>query len=204
MVRFLAGLALGIALGAGGMYLANRPPEAPPATSQPVVTTPPSVPEKGKKKGKKKGNNGSPTSPGDEAAPDTEGEPDEPVPVLSAADLAPSAQGDTLSPRPQSLDFDRDSEAHELGEGEINAVFRGSSSSLTACINEARGAAQLSGDVKFGVVIGPDGRVVKSRVEAPSYLLRQGLAGCARPVLATLRFPAPGRDVVASKSYSLR
>lgn len=205
MIRFVAGLALGLALGAGGMYLWQRPAPPTPPASAPVAASQPSAPEKGGKKKKKRapGAGGS-ASPAGDPAGDPEPEPEEAAIVLGPDDLRPRAQGDTLSARPQSLDLADGTEARDLSQGDIDSGFRGASGALTRCINEARGAASLSGEVSFGIVVGPDGRVIKSRVEAPAYLIEEGLAGCARPVLAGIRFPAPGRDVVASKSYSLR
>ena len=54
----------------------------------------------------------------------------------------------------------------------------------------------LSGRISIGLVVGPDGRVTQTRVEAPRYLIDQGLAGCLRPVLRGMRFPAAGKDTV--------
>jgi hypothetical protein len=54
-----------------------------------------------------------------------------------------------------------------------------------------------------GLVVGPHGRVVKSRVEAPAWLLRHGLYRCVRREVSALRFPAAGKDTVVTVPFNL-
>ena len=65
------------------------------------------------------------------------------------------------------------------------------------------GAERAFALMLVGFVFGPDGRVTQTRIEAPRYLVDQGLAGCVRPVLRELRFPAAGKDTVVKVPFDI-
>jgi hypothetical protein len=188
-VRFAGGLVLGLivggAAGAGGMYLhVTRAPAVTPSPAEPPPPAPPA---------KRKPRRAAAPSAGDEAPP-----------VVSAADLRIAAEGDTLRAAPLALDLGAGApEPRDLAQDEIDGTFARRAGAIIACITAARGQAPVNGRVVAGVVVGADGRVTRSRVEAPAYLLRRGLGGCARRELAALRFPATGRETVVTVPFDV-
>jgi hypothetical protein len=47
------------------------------------------------------------------------------------------------------------------------------------------------------------GRVTRTHVEAPAYLVHHGLYDCARRSLTALRFPATGRETVVTVPFDV-
>jgi hypothetical protein len=118
--------------------------------------------------------------------------------------VAAGAEGDVLKPRDTNVDLGAGgAEVRDLSQAEIDGTFGGAASGITSCITQARGAAPVTGTISVGVVVGPDGRVVKSRVEAPAWLLRHGLYRCVKREVSGLRFPAAGRDTVVTVPFNL-
>jgi hypothetical protein len=128
---------------------------------------------------------------------------DQPPPTLTEADLKTATEGDSLRVRERSLDLATGEEPRDLLQDEIDNAIAGRSEELTACVVQARGAAQISGRVVFGMVVGPSGNVSQARVEAPAYLIKNGLYRCARPKLLSVRYPAAGKDTVVRVSFDL-
>jgi hypothetical protein len=128
---------------------------------------------------------------------------DQPAPTLTEADLKTATEGDSLRVRERTLDLASGEEARDLLQDEIDNAIAGRSEELTACVVQARGAAQISGRVVFGMVVGPSGNVTQARVEAPAFLIKNGLYRCARPKLLSVRYPAAGKDTVVRVSFDL-
>lgn len=193
-MRFAGGLILGLILGgaagAGGMYVySTRAPAA-------IAPLPPEAPATPEKKGKRPRRVASATTRDEASATD------EPPPVVTEADLRVGSEGDALRVGAVSMDMSAGGgEVRDLEQEEIDGTFARRSEAIIACITRARGAAEVNGRVVAGVVVGADGRVVKSRIEAPAYLLRHGLGACARRELAALRFPATGRETVVTVPF---
>jgi hypothetical protein len=188
--RFAAGLVVGLlaggALGAGGMWLLRRPAPAP------VAVTPPAAPER-------------PTPP----SPHTRrrspraaaGATTDETITLSAADQQMTSAGDSLRAE-TTLDMSQ-TEARDLTSDEIDGAVGRRSDAIIACLRDARGAAPLAGRVVVGMVVDASGRVTRTRVEAPAYLVKHGLYDCARRAVADLRFPAVGRSTVVSVPFTI-
>jgi hypothetical protein len=197
VLRFLFGIALGIIVGAGGVLVWQelRRTEATPVSE---VAKPPDAGVGPTKSGKRRRGGGSRTA---SAAPV---DPDEPIPELSAADRMSRAEGDTLAAKPTSIDMGGEGvEPRDLDQGEIDAAFGARSGAIIDCITTARGNAPLSGRVTAGVVIGAEGKVVKTRVEAAAYLMDRGMGRCVRRVLSSLKFPATGREHVVTVPFDI-
>jgi hypothetical protein len=107
-----------------------------------------------------------------------------------------SGEGDALRVKERTVDLANAEETRNLTQSGIDGAIASRGEELVGCVVQARGAAELSGRVMFGVVVTPSGGVSQARVEAPAYLLRNGLYRCARPKLLSLRFPAVGKDTV--------
>jgi hypothetical protein len=144
--------------------------------------------------------NGELTAPNNAAPPQ-----EEEIPQITAADLKPDADGDVLRPRTLTIDAESTGpEPRDLSQSEVDGTFATVKPQIVRCIIDARGLAPVSGKITVGVVIGPDGKVFKSRVEGPAYLMDQGLYSCVKSVLSTMRFPAPGKDIVASVPFTIK
>lgn len=203
MARFLAGLLVGVLLGVGGTWFVLGRKKGEPSVAAASPGADAGVAEAGKKK-KGRGKGGGRRT-GTDFADDSGGEgSDEPIPELSAADLAMGAEGDVLKARDTSIDMGAGGgEVRDMSQAEIDGTFGGAASGITSCITQARGPAPVTGTITVGVVVGPDGRVVKARVEAPAWLLHHGLYRCVRGKVNGLRFPAVGRDTVVTVPFNL-
>ena len=204
MLRFLAGMLLGVVLGGGATYVVlARKGDAPPAVAA-VAAADAGVDAKGKKKRGKPGARRPGAAPGTVFEGD-DVDSDEPIPELTAADLAQGVEGDALKPRTRDVDLSAGAEeSRDLGQDEIDGTFGQAAANITRCIKEARGPAPVTGRISVGVLVDPQGKVARTRVEAPAYLLRHGLYKCVRKEVATLRFPAVGRDTVVTVPFDLQ
>jgi hypothetical protein len=215
MASFGAGIAVGVLIGAiagaGGMYVWKSKkadgPEVAAATAKVDAGPAGAKGKKGKRRGggrRVSGGGGSGGGGGGEGDFGMDGEGGGDVPVVSAEDLKLTVEGDVLKVRDRTIDMGADSPpTHDLSQQEIDDAFHGVSGEIIQCITDARGAAPVNGKVVVGVVADPGGRVIKTRVEAPRYLLQHGLYGCVKRTVASLRFPAPGRDSVMSVPFTV-
>ncbi len=202
-MRFVAGMLIGLLLGGGGGYLVfgrgAGQPVAQAASADAGVAADPGAKNAKKKKGKPGGRR-----PGGGVAGGEGDYSDEPIPELSAGDLAPGAEGDSLKPRPRDVDLSAEGgEVRDLSQAEIDGTFGQAAAGITDCITQTRGPAPVTGRISVGLIVGPDGKVARSRVEAPAYLLRKGLYRCVRREVGSLRFPAVGRDTVVTVPFDL-
>lgn len=189
MGRFLAGLLLGLAAGAAGVWFLRPAPA--PAPSPPAVAEAPETPRRPRRpRGPRSLGVPAPTQAGDPVA-------------VTAEDLRTTSAGDALRAAPTTVDMSSGEEPRDFTQDEIDGAFGRGADELIRCITEARGGAAISGRVVAGVVVGADGRVLKTRVEAPAYLLHHGLYGCARGALQGLRFPAAGKESVVTVPFNL-
>jgi hypothetical protein len=218
--KFLPGLLLGVLLGGGGVFawFQMQPRPTPPefATVGPATMTSGKIKKKPAKKVASNTKTNTPTntpntntpannpSAGDLSAPPVEAPPQEEIPQITAADLKIEADGDVLRPRTLTIDAESEEEPRDLTQSEVDGTFASVKPQIVQCIKEARGAAPVSGKITVGVVIGPDGKVFKSRVEGPAYLMDQGLYGCIKGTVTPLRFPAPGKDIVATIPFTIK
>lgn len=193
MLRFLFGVILGVVIGAGGVlgYLELERTEKKPVAE---VTPPDAGAGPRKSPGKKRRGKTASAAPAD---------PDAPVPELTAADRMVRAEGEALVAKASTLDMADGTEPRDLEQGDIDGAFGARADDIINCITTARGNAPLGGRVTAGVVIGADGRVARTRVEAAAYLLDRGMGRCVRRVLSSLRFPATGKEHVVTVPFDI-
>jgi hypothetical protein len=132
---------------------------------------------------------------------------EEPEPVrLSAADLKIVAQGEELS-RPEivRLDMADDRPGRELGQEEIDAVFREREAEILDCIGKARPDPEtyVPGRVSVKFRIQRSGEVRGVRVEAPAVLQRGGIYGCVKAVVGRMRFPRSDAGQIVTYPFTL-
>jgi hypothetical protein len=207
-VRGSIGLVIGVALGAGAMYLVLRPPwaprtHAPPADSPPVVLVPGDA---GVPHPKKRRRPHPATSAGQPAAPATaDGESEDPLPPpLTAADRALESRGDDVSLPPRNIDMaSGGAEPRSLDEVEISRTINSQAGGVRDCVVQAATGTDLRAKITVQLLVDGHGRVTRSRVEAPHYLFEHGLLGCTRRALGRVHFPATGGATVVTFPVNL-
>jgi hypothetical protein len=176
------GLAIGAAVGAGGMYLALRKPaDKAPAAAAPVDAGA----DVAKKPKKKRGGGGSSTAP----------------PAPGELDTRMQWKGDAVERPPATVDMSSDADARSLEGSEIQAGIDAGGGALTDCIGKAVGDSAWSGDITLELLVDGDGKVAKSRVRAPAFTFDRGLAACMRQGAARLRFAAVGGWTVVTVPF---
>jgi hypothetical protein len=204
------GLVIGLVVGAGGMYLALRPPwaggGAAPSDAGVVASAPSDAgPAKKKKRGRRGGRNGGgganqPGGDDEDWANSGGGDETEPAQLvqLTAADRAMEWRGDDTSPSKQSLDMSNGAEARSLDNGEISSVISSQSGGVQNCVIEAATNTDLSGTITVKMVVEGTGRVSRSRVQAPRYLHNHGVLSCIQRQLKSMKFPATGAPTLVT------
>ncbi|MBZ0232557.1 MAG: hypothetical protein K8M05_09535 [Deltaproteobacteria bacterium] len=203
-MRFWLGLAIGLALGAVGMYLALEPPwagggeESGPSVAA-ADTADAGVPAK--KKGRRKARGG---GRGGGTAGDAEPfEVDEQI-VLTDADRRLEWKGDAVALPPRTVDMaGGDDGGRPLDDGEIQGGIARGSGPVIGCIKDATAGAAIAAEVTLQMLVGADGRVTKVRVRAPAWLHDHGLLACARRAARAMSFPATGAPTIVTAPYHL-
>jgi hypothetical protein len=205
-VRGSIGLVIGVAVGAGAMYLVLRPPwelrpTTVPSEGPPVVvvhdagvTRPP----RKKRRPRPTGQSTSPRSELDEA------ELDQPeLPELTAADRALEWRGDDVALPPQTIDMAGGGEARPLDDREINATLDAQTGPVKDCVVQGAINTDLRATITIKLVVDGRGRVIRSRIQAPHYLFDHGLLGCAQRAIARMRFPSTGAATLVTIPVNL-
>ena len=94
-------------------------------------------------------------------------------------------------------------EARSLDNGEIASVVSSQSGPVQACFVRAAANTDLSGSMTIKMVVDGNGRVSRSRVQAPRYMFSQGLLGCVQGQLRSWRFPATGAPTLVTLPVTL-
>jgi hypothetical protein len=201
-VRGSLGLVIGLVVGAGGMYLALRPPwgggaaTTTPIDAGPVAQVPGDAGPVAKVKKKRRRPAGSVpgtvSPPGQALGSDEEYEETDPLPVLTAADRASDTRGDDMTLPPTKLDMGTGGEARPLEQGEINATIGSQAGGVRDCVVQAATNTDIKDTITVELVVDGSGRVTKSRVRAPRYLFGKGLLTCVQRSAGKMKFPAVG------------
>jgi hypothetical protein len=208
-VRGSLGLVIGLVVGAGGMYLALRPPWGGGATAQVpidagVVSQAPGDAGTAKPKKKRRRPAGTVSAPGQTAGSDEEYyEETEPLPVLTAADRAMEWRGDDVTLPPTKLDMGGGAEARRLDDGEINSTISSQASGVRDCVVQGATNTDLRATITVKMVVDGNGRVSKSKLQAPRYLFEKGLLNCVQRALGRMKFPATGAPTSVSLPVTL-
>ncbi len=197
-MRGSLGLVIGLVVGAGGMYLALRPPWGGGATTTTPIDagTVSQVPRDagagGKVKKKRRRPPGTVALPGQSPGSDEEYEETEPLPVLTASDRQFEWRGDDVTPPPTKIDMGGGAEARPLDSGEINGTIGSQAGPVRDCIIGSVTNTDLRGEFHVKLLVDGSGRVTKSRVQAPRYAFAHGLLLCAQRPAGRMKFPATG------------
>lgn len=178
------------------MYLVLRPPWAGRGATAPsdagVVATA-TVDAGGKKKPpgqKRRAGGGTAAVAGGD---DDGGGDDKPV-VLTAADRVSEWRGEDVSLPKQKVDMGAGGgEGRPLDDGEIQTVLAGQGKGVQDCVVTGATNTDLHATITVQLVVDGNGRVIRSRVQAPRYLFDHGnLQACAKAAVARMSFPATG------------
>jgi hypothetical protein len=192
---FASGLLVGVLVGGGAVYLAQVKPWEREAEA---TVEPDAGPEVAKDTERPRRRTGQRRRGGGTRTVEVT----EDAPVLSAADRAMQRRGDAIALPTREVDFEGPA-GRPLNAGEINQVIRERSGAILDCITEARGQAQLDATVRLELLVDGDGRVVKSAVRAPRYLMQHGFDRCARRAAQAMRFPATGAHTIVDAPFDL-
>jgi hypothetical protein len=201
-VKFWVGIAIGVVVGAGAMYLALERPWAGVAAKPagPVATAPPPQDAGVAPVGKKK--RGRRTTTTSSAAGAVEREVDDDV-TLTDADRKLEWRGDAIAPPKAVLDMTDDGGGRPLDDDEIASGVASGARAVAECVKDAAGSAPLSGEVTLKLLVGGDGKVDKVRVRAAAYLHEHGLTTCAKRAARGFDFAATGAPTVVTAPFYL-
>jgi hypothetical protein len=200
---WLVGLVIGLVVGAGAMYLGLRGPwggggssAAPDAA---IAVAPADAGVAKPKKKRRPPRSGTPL-PG---TPDPE-DVDETSPVeLTAADRTLEWRGDAVALPPHKVDMAGGGEARALEDSEINATVGNQTAGVRECVVAGATGTDLRATITIQLVVDGNGRVGKSRIQAPRYLFGKGLLACAQRALSRMRFPATGAPTLVTFPVNL-
>jgi hypothetical protein len=205
----LLGLVIGVAIGAGAMYLGLRPPWAgrtAVASDAGVIAAAPADAGSGKAPKKKKHHGGGGARPGSDVPGGSDGDPEETEPaaiVLTAADRALEWRGDDVALPPQNIDVGGAGDARGLDDGEIQATISGQAGGVKDCVVQGATGTDLRAQIVVKLLVDKTGRVTKSRIQAPHYMQDKGLLPCAKRALGGMHFPATGAPTVVTLPVNL-
>lgn len=187
------------------MYLVLRPPwgrvtTLPPA-GPPVVVV---APDAGVTRPKKRKRSHT-AATGAQTAAQSDGELDEPaLPPLTAADRALEWRGEDVALPPRNIDLaGGGGEARSLDDGEINQTIRGQGGGVRDCVIQGATNTDLSATITLKLLVDGQGRVTRSRIQAPRYLFEHGLLGCVQRAVGRMRFPATGGATIVTLPINL-
>jgi len=221
-VRGFVGLVIGLALGAGAMYLVLRPPwvggaAAPPdagvvATAKPDAGTKPHGKHPhGGGTGRAPRGNGNGDDPhlptiDDTFGPDDNGQaaPQPPLVPLTAADRALEWRGDAVVLPPQKFDLGAGAaETRGLDQSEIEQATSSQGGGVRDCVVRGVTNTDLQGTITVQMLVDGSGRVTKTRLQAPRYLLDHGLYDCTQRATSRMHFPAVGGATIVTLPVTL-
>lgn len=185
------------------MYLVLRPPWGGGQSPRPPVDAGvASAPVDAGTKGKKKRVRRPAGQPNARPGPDEEFVDEGPALVqLTEADRRLEWRGDAVTLPPRKVDMA--SEARPLDDGEINSVLSSQGAPVRDCVVSGATNTDLRASITVQLLVDGNGRVTRSRVRAPRYLLEKGLYACTQRALSRMKFPATGAPTQVSLPVEL-
>lgn len=195
----LLGLFIGLVVGAGAMYLVLRPPwaggAAPPRDAGVIASAPTDGGmAKTKKKRRRPGAQG---QPGPDEYDETE------PPPLTDADRRLEWRGDDVALPPAKIDMSGGGESRPLEDGEINSVVSNQSGGIRDCVAQGATGTDLRATITIKLVVDGNGRVTRSKIQAPRYLFEHGLLACAQRAARGMKFAATGAPTLVTFPVNL-
>ena len=195
------------------MYLVLRPPWARtvtlPSSGPPVVVvTPDAGVIKPKKKRRTRPAASQPGAPAGAAEAEADGDAHDtaepPPPALTAADRALEWRGDDVALPPRNLDLAAGgAEPRSLDDAEIHQTIHSQAGGVRDCVVAAATGTDLRATITVKMLVDGHGRVTRSQIQAPHYLLEHGLLGCTQRALGRVHFPATGGATIVTLPVNL-
>ena len=192
------------------MYLALRPPWGGGATTPPpeptVVTSAPGDARVGsakptKKRPTKKRPVGGTTTAAGGTEEFEETEPE--LPPLSDADRRLEWRGDDVTLPATRIDMGAGGDARPLEDNEINNTINAQSGGVRDCVVTGATGTDLRATITVKLIVDGNGKVTKSKLHAPRYLLEKGLLNCTQRALRSMKFPATGAPTLVTLPVAL-
>lgn len=136
-------------------------------------------------------------------ATDDAEDPGPPQVVLSAADRALEWRGEATPTPAQSLDMASGGEARRLEDAEITSTFASQGAPVKACVIQGATNTDLRATITLKLIVDGNGKVTRSRMEAPRYLFERGLEACVQRALGRLKFPSTGAPTLVTMPINL-
>ncbi len=197
-------MALGLVLGAAGAFAALEKPwasEGEPVASASEDAGVADESDKDSKRGKKRRRRGRKGKGGGGDEYELQ-EIDERI-VLTAADRKLTWKGPKIALPEKNMDFASGGGGRNLNQGEISEGVNRGQGRLLSCIADARGQAELAAKITVKILVEADGSSNKVRLQAPSYLLKNGLYPCATSAVRSMRFPGTGAATIVTVPLDL-
>ena len=142
-------------------------------------------------------------NPGNPGSDDTGPEETEPPP-LGEADRRLEWRGDEVALPAQKLDLTAGGkEVRGLDDGEIQSTISGQAGGVRDCVVQGATNTDLRAEITIKMLVDGTGKVVRSRFQAPHYLLEHGLLPCSQRALGRMHFPATGAPTVVTLPVNL-
>ena len=191
------------------MYLTLRPPwgsggNPSPAAAEVAEPAPGDASVGNAKPAKKRAGKrrppGATVAAGDEHEVD-ETEPESPP--LTDADRRLEWRGDDVTLPATRIDMGGGAEGRPLDDREINATINAHAGGVRACVVRGASGTDLRGTITVKLVVDASGKVTKSKLQAPRYLLGKGLLECTQKALRGMKFPATGAPTLVTLPVTL-
>ncbi|MEJ7603025.1 MAG: hypothetical protein WKG01_34380 [Kofleriaceae bacterium] len=195
----LIGLLIGCVVGAGAMYLVLRPPWAGRATPAHDAGVVAAALDGGVAKTKKTRRRpaGSVGQPDPDEFDETE------PPRLTETDRKLEWRGDDVTLPTAKIDMGAGREARPLDDGEINGVIANQAAGVRDCVAQGATGTDLRATITVKIVVDGNGRVTRTKIQAPHYLFEHGLLACVQRATGRLRFAATGAPTLVTFPVNL-
>jgi hypothetical protein len=94
-------------------------------------------------------------------------------------------------------------ESRPLDGGEINNTIASQSGGVRDCVVQGATNTDLRATITIKLVVDGNGRVTKSKLQAPRYLFEKGLLNCAQRALGRMKFPSTGAPTAVTFPINL-
>lgn len=124
--------------------------------------------------------------------------------ALSAADRALETRGDDTTLPAQTINMaggGRD--ARPLDDGEIGQVINAQGGGIKDCVVQGATNTDIRGTITLKLVVDGNGKIIKTRISAPHYMLEHGLLTCTQRAVGRMRFPATGAPTLVTFPINL-
>lgn len=192
------------------MYLALRPPwgggattSAPIDAGTPVAQAPGDAGVGKPKKKRRPRPPGTMPAPGAGSSDEEYYEETDPMVTLTSADRALEWRGDDVTLPPTKIDMGGGGEARPLDDSEINGTIGSQAGGVRDCVVSTATNTDLRATITVKMVVDGNGKVSRSKLQAPRYLFEKGLLTCVQRAVGRMKFPSTGAPTAVTLPVTL-